>query len=108
MQANARVVIGDITAPEAWQEAGLEHARSVGVLGSDDMENLTAALLVADESRDVAIVTRLFSRDLAAGMEQLLGSRKDDEGVTESSEAAEEAPAKPKRTRKPKQDEEAA
>src|SRR3954453_19007786 len=47
--AGGKVVIGDVTAPSTWEEAGLQQARSVGILGPDDLENLSAALLVADE-----------------------------------------------------------
>lgn len=48
----------------------------------------------------------VLSRTAAEELEQLLGARRDGEGSTEP--GGEEAPAKPKRTRKPKQDEEAA
>src|SRR4051812_44310419 len=75
VEAGARVVIGEITAPETWVEAGVHEARSVGVLGPDDLENLNAALLVADETRETPIVVRLFSLDLAHGVEPMLGGR---------------------------------
>src|SRR4051812_29417668 len=75
VEAGARVVIGEITAPETWVEAGVHEARSVGVLGPDDLENLNAALLVADETRDATIVVRLFSVDLAHGVTPMLGER---------------------------------
>src|SRR5580765_3377915 len=48
----------------------------------------------------------VLSRTAAQELEQLLGARKDGEGSAEPAEA-EAAPAKPKRARKPKQDEEA-
>jgi Trk K+ transport system NAD-binding subunit len=73
--ANARVVIGDVTTPATWEEAGVAGARSVGVLGEDDLANLSAALQVADEVPDVPIVVRLFATDLAEGVEQMLGPR---------------------------------
>src|SRR4051812_43922674 len=75
VEAGARVVIGEITAPETWVEAGVHEARSVGVLGPDDLENLNAALLVADETRETPIVVRLFARDLAEGVERMLQGR---------------------------------
>ena len=51
----------------------------------------------------------VLSRSAAQELEQLLGARKEAEGAAEpEGEAGEEAPAKPKRARKPKQDEEAA
>ena len=74
-EAGARVVIGEVTQPATWHEAGIEHARSVGVLGPDDLENLNTALLVADETQTIPIVVRLFSLDLATGVEQMLGGR---------------------------------
>lgn len=49
----------------------------------------------------------VLSRSAAQELEQLLGARREGDGAAETSEA-EVAPAKPKRTRKPKQDEEAA
>jgi Trk K+ transport system NAD-binding subunit len=73
--ARARVVIGDVTAPTTWEEAGLSEARSVGILGEDDLANLSAALQVADEAPEVPIVVRLFATDLAEGVEQMLHPR---------------------------------
>src|SRR4051812_2970282 len=73
--AGAKVVIGDVTSPGTWEEAGLESARSVGILGPDDLENLSAALMVNDEQKDARIVVRLFSLDLAGGVEEMLGGR---------------------------------
>src|SRR4051812_22079083 len=73
--AGARVVIGEVTQAETWREAGIERARSVGVLGPDDLENLNAALLVADETGDQPIVVRLFALDLAEGVERMLHGR---------------------------------
>ena len=46
----------------------------------------------------------VLSRSAAQELEQLLGGRKGEDGAAEP-EAAEEAPAKPKRTRKPKNEE---
>ncbi|WP_211232893.1 NAD-binding protein [Solirubrobacter soli] len=73
--ASARVVIGDVTAPATWEEAGIGQARSVGILGEDDLANLSAALQVADDVPDVPIVVRLFATDLAEGVEQILQPR---------------------------------
>src|SRR5690349_13591259 len=70
--AGARLVVGDVSEPETWREAGLEHARAVGVLGPLDLENLGAALLVTDLAPDVRIVVRTFSPDLGRGVEQML------------------------------------
>jgi Trk K+ transport system NAD-binding subunit len=73
--AGARVVVGELDEPATWEEAGLPSARAVGVLGPSDLENLGAALLVADQVKSIPIVVRLFSRDLGAGVERMLGSR---------------------------------
>ena len=54
---------------------GDPEARSVGILGPDDLENLSAALQVADEVPGTRIVVRLFSADLAEGVEAMLGGR---------------------------------
>ena len=70
-----RVVIGDVTTAATWEEAGIATARSVGVLGEDDLANLSAALQVADEAPEVPIVVRLFATDLAEGVEQMLSPR---------------------------------
>ena len=68
----AKVVIGDVTAAATWEEAGIDTARSVGMLGEDDLANLSAALQVADEAPEVPIVVRLFATDLAEGVEDVL------------------------------------
>jgi Trk K+ transport system NAD-binding subunit len=73
--ANAKVVIGDVATAATWEQAGIEHARSIGILGEDDLANLSAALQVADETADVPIVVRLFATDLAEGVEQMLAPR---------------------------------
>src|ERR1700761_1579195 len=73
--AGARVVIGDISEAATWIEAGLEQARSVGVLGPTDLENLGAALLVADHAPDTRIVVRIFSPDLGVGVQTMLGKQ---------------------------------
>ena len=58
-----------------WQRAGLKDARAVGLLGADDLENLSAALLVAEGAADVLLVVRMFSTDLAGGIGRVLGDR---------------------------------
>jgi Trk K+ transport system NAD-binding subunit len=73
--AGARLVVGDPAAAATWEEAGAEDARAIGVLGADDLQNLNAALLVADHSHAAPIVVRLFSADLAHGVEGMLGGR---------------------------------
>ena len=126
-----RVREGNVSVIEGWsmdKPKTKDFAASLGTLGLEgktlivdslDNENL---LLSARNMRRTKVVNSfslniydllyhdhlVLSRSAAEELEQLLGARKDNEGATEASEPAEEAPAKPKRTRKPKQDEEAA
>jgi large subunit ribosomal protein L4 len=129
-----RVREGNVSVIEGWsfdKPKTKDFAESLGTLGlggktlivdSLDNENL---LLSARNLRRAKVVNSfalniydllyhdhlVLSRSAAEELEQLLGSRKGGEvageGSLETSDA-EEAPAKPKRTRKPKQDEEAA
>ncbi|HEY4094129.1 MAG TPA: potassium channel family protein, partial [Baekduia sp.] len=73
--AGARVVLGDPTVLDTWEAAGLATAQAIGLLGPDDLTNLNAALLVAEHTSDARIVVRLFSSDLAQGIERMLGGR---------------------------------
>lgn len=124
-----RVREGNVSVVEDWsleKPKTKDFAASLGSLGlagktlivdSLDNENL---LMSARNFRRAKVVNSfalniydllyhdhlVLSRSAAQELEQLLGGRKEDEGSPEP-EAA-EAPAKPKRTRKPKQDEEAA
>ena len=130
-----RVREGNVSVIEGWsmdKPKTKDFAASLGTLGLEgktlivdslDNENL---LLSARNMRRTKVVNSfglniydllyhdhlVLSRSAAQELEQLLGApqvrKGDGEGASEPSEAAEEAPAKPKRTRKPKQDEEAA
>ena len=128
-----RVREGNVSVIDSWsfdKPKTKDFAQSLGSLGlagktlivdSLDNENL---MLSARNLRHAKVVNSfglniydllyhdhlLLSRSAAEELEQLLGARKEGEGSPEAStdgEAA-EAPAKPKRTRKPKQAEEAA
>ncbi len=55
-----------------WAAADVEAA---GVLGPDDLANLNAALHIAETHPDCRIVVRLFSTDLRASIDRLLGDR---------------------------------
>jgi len=125
-----RVREGNVSVIEGWsfdKPKTKEFAASLGTLGlagktlivdSLDNDNL---LMSARNLRRAKVVNSfglniydllyhdhlVLSRAAAQELEQLLGARKDEDGSAEPTEAA-EAPAKPKRTRKPKQDEEAA
>ncbi len=71
--AGQEVVVGDPRLSETWERAGLDRARSIGLLGDDDLDNLDAALLVASETQEIPLVVRMFAGDLAHGMARLLG-----------------------------------
>jgi Trk K+ transport system NAD-binding subunit len=73
--AGSRLVIGDAAGPEVWERAGLHGARAVGLLGADDLDNLSAALLVNEEQASALLVVRMFSTELASGMARVLGDR---------------------------------
>jgi large subunit ribosomal protein L4 len=126
-----RVREGNVSVIDQWpldKPKTKDFAESLGTLGlggktlivdSLDNENL---LLSARNLRRAKVVNSfslniydllyhdhlVLSRSAAQELEQLLGARKDAEGSQEPDAEAGEAPAKPKRTRKPKQDEEAA
>jgi Trk K+ transport system NAD-binding subunit len=71
--AGSELIVGDPRHAETWERAGLDRARSVGLLGDDDLDNLDAALLVASETQSIPLVVRMFAGDLAHGMARLLG-----------------------------------
>ena len=73
--AGAKVVVGDAASAVTWESAGVDRARSIGLIGPDDLPNLSAALLVADRVPDAPLVVRLFSPDLAPGVVRMLGGR---------------------------------
>jgi large subunit ribosomal protein L4 len=128
-----RVREGNLSVIDNWsleQPKTKEFAQSLGQLGlagktlivdSLDNENL---LLSARNMRRTKVVNSfslniydllyhdhlVLSRSAAAELEQLLGARKEGEGPAEPEResATDETPAKAKRTRKPKQEEEAA
>ena len=128
-----RVREGNVSVIDSWsfdKPKTKDFAQSLGSLGlagktlivdSLDNENL---MLSARNLRHAKVVNSfglniydllyhdhlVLSRSAAEELEQLLGARKEGEGSPEASPDSEaaEAPAKPKRTRKPKQAEEAA
>ncbi|HEX5923654.1 MAG TPA: NAD-binding protein [Baekduia sp.] len=73
--AGTRLVIGNAGEADVWRRAGLREARAVGLLGADDLQNLSAALLVAEEKPDTQLVVRMFSAELAGGISRVLGER---------------------------------
>ncbi len=60
----ATVVVGDCRQPEVLSQAGLDCADGVLVLTSDDLVNLSAALMVRHLNPDVRIVVRMFNQNL--------------------------------------------
>jgi Trk K+ transport system NAD-binding subunit len=73
--AGTRLVIGNAGEADVWERAGLRDARAVGLLGADDLQNLSAALLVAEETPGTQLVVRMFSAELAGGISRVLGER---------------------------------
>jgi Trk K+ transport system NAD-binding subunit len=73
--AGTPLIIGNAGEAGLWERAGLHGARAVGLLGDDDLGNLSAALLVAEEATEARLVVRMFSTDLAGGMARVLGER---------------------------------
>jgi Trk K+ transport system NAD-binding subunit len=71
------VVIGDSTLPQTLRAVGLEHARAVAILTSDDLANLETGLAVRDQLgarwRQVPVVLRLFDEHLAQTVERSFG-----------------------------------
>jgi Trk K+ transport system NAD-binding subunit len=61
---NVRVIRGDCRVRETLREAGLDRARGVLILTSDDLVNISAALLVRHLDPNVRIVVRLFNQNL--------------------------------------------
>ncbi len=63
------VVIADATLPDTWSAVGLDDARAVAVMTSDDLANIETGLavrdLLGDRWLDVPVVLRVFDRRLA-------------------------------------------
>lgn len=64
--AGVRVVKGDCRRPEVLEEAGVKTARGVLLLTSDDLVNISAALLVRQLNADARVVVRMFNQNLLA------------------------------------------
>jgi Trk K+ transport system NAD-binding subunit len=64
------VVIADATLPATWSAVGLDEARAVAIMTSDDLANIETGLavrdLLAERWWEVPVVLRLFDRRLAA------------------------------------------
>src|SRR6516165_3452275 len=63
---NVRLVSGDCRRREVLEQAGIANARGVLILTSDDLVNISTALMVRRIHRDVRIVMRMFNQNLIA------------------------------------------
>lgn len=61
---SVRLVHGDYRQPEVLRQAGIEHARGVLILSSDDLVNISAVLMVRHLNPNVRVVVRLFNQNL--------------------------------------------
>ena len=64
--AGAIVVKGDCRRQEDLEKAGVRQARGVLLLSSDDLVNVSAALLVRKLNPDARVVVRMFNQNLLA------------------------------------------
>src|SRR5439155_9119114 len=72
--AGASLVIGDCRAQEALTQADVAHARGVLIVTSDDLVNLSAALMVRHLNPAVRVVVRMFNQTLIARLGGALGN----------------------------------
>ena len=63
---NVRLVSGDCRRGDVLEEAGVAWARGVLILTSDDLVNISAALMIRRIHADVRIVVRMFNQNLIA------------------------------------------
>jgi Trk K+ transport system NAD-binding subunit len=59
-------IVGDCRSQETLQRAGIDKARGVLILTSDDLTNLSATLMVRHLNPNVRVVVRLFNQNLIA------------------------------------------
>lgn len=59
-----RLVRGDFRRPEVLHEAGLREARGVVIVTSDDLANVSTALMVRHLNPNVRVVVRVFNQNL--------------------------------------------
>jgi Trk K+ transport system NAD-binding subunit len=69
---DARLIRGDCRRVELLREAGVESARGVLILTSDDLVNISTALTVRHLCRDVRVVVRMFNQNLLARLGKAL------------------------------------
>ena len=61
-----RAVKGDCRLPDVLEQAGVKDARGVLILTSDDLVNISTALLVRRLNAEVRVVVRMFNQNLIA------------------------------------------
>jgi Trk K+ transport system NAD-binding subunit len=61
---DVRVLSGDFRQREVLEEAGIQHARGVLILTSDDLVNISATLMVRHLNPEVRVVVRMFNQNL--------------------------------------------
>jgi Trk K+ transport system NAD-binding subunit len=64
--AGVPLIVGDCRSQEVLLQAGLDRARGVLILTSDDLTNLSATLMVRHLNPNVRVVVRLFNQNLIA------------------------------------------
>jgi Trk K+ transport system NAD-binding subunit len=69
-----RLIQGDFRQREVLAQAGLEKARGVLILTSDDLVNITAALMIRSLHPDVRVVVRLFNQNLIPRLGQAVAN----------------------------------
>jgi Trk K+ transport system NAD-binding subunit len=68
--AGVRLIRGDCRRPEILAQAGLDKARGVLILTSDDLVNVSTALAVRHLHPDVRVVVRMFNQNLIARLDK--------------------------------------
>src|SRR5262249_37566613 len=61
---NVRLISGDCRRREVLEQAGVAGARGVLILTSDDLVNISAALMIRRIHADVRVVMRMFNQNL--------------------------------------------
>src|SRR5262249_48115553 len=70
--AGVRLLRGDCRNKEILDAAGLDRARGVLILTSDDLTNISTALMIRSLHPQVRIVVRLFNQNLMARLGQAM------------------------------------
>jgi Trk K+ transport system NAD-binding subunit len=63
---NVRLISGDCRRREVLEDAGVARARGVLILTSDDLVNISAALMIRRIHAEVRVVVRMFNQNLIA------------------------------------------